>query len=73
MWDYDVALLHLGETIVMNDIIRPICLPNTAEQQALVRLFDKNTQFKPVEPHCNREYEQRATWYLRLEIRFFMI
>ena len=38
MWDNNVALLQLDETIVMNDVIRPICLPNTAKQQRLVRL-----------------------------------
>ena len=38
MWDNDVALLQLDETIVMNDVIRPICLPITIAEQRLVKL-----------------------------------
>ena len=37
LWDSDVALLRLGETVIMNDVVRPICLPNSTDNYDLVR------------------------------------
>ena len=37
LWDSDVALLRLGETVIMNDVVRPICLPNSNDDYDLVR------------------------------------
>ena len=30
--DNDIAVLRLAQTIIMNDIIRPICLPKTTPE-----------------------------------------
>jgi len=35
--EYDFALLHLGETIIMNDIVRPICLPRIDSYELVIR------------------------------------
>ena len=35
-WDNDIAVLRFAQTIVMNDIIRPICLPTTVEEFNMV-------------------------------------
>lgn len=36
-WNNDYGLLRVSEPITMNDYIRPVCIPQTAHDIALVR------------------------------------
>ena len=56
-FDYDFALLRLGQTIVMNSFIRPICLPKRSVGKNLLKLD------KTVRLHCTFHYLIKAFYF----------